>query len=253
MKRLLIFVLCVSFVGKGICFDLTTLKGVEYKQCEIIRVEPNGIIFMHSKGIAKISFENLPKEYQLKYGYDEVKAVFHESKRKLAEEEYWAKRKAMREAYEREMKKANAEFWSKPNAEEAFKKSEKLKYAGKYSVSEAKKKVAKLKNKAIKLTFRSIGDICETSGGYEVVMYDSLFKSANSIGISAIFPAEAIGWLSSVTKVPYRKGGRLSIGDVYEAGYAEKRAYWVYGKLEAKGILRLNPLGVKKTSQGYSW
>jgi hypothetical protein len=51
-------------------FDITTNDGVTYRKCRIVRVEPDGITFSHSKGVAKIEFPQLPEEYSEAYDYD---------------------------------------------------------------------------------------------------------------------------------------------------------------------------------------
>jgi hypothetical protein len=55
-------------------FDLTTNDGITYRKCKIIRVEPDGITFSHSKGVAKIEFPQLPEEYSEAYDYDPEEA-----------------------------------------------------------------------------------------------------------------------------------------------------------------------------------
>ena len=54
--------------------DITTISGQVYKNCKITQVEPDGITVFYAKGIAKISFTNLPDECRTKYGYDPQKA-----------------------------------------------------------------------------------------------------------------------------------------------------------------------------------
>jgi hypothetical protein len=54
--------------------DITTISGQEFKNCKITQVEPDGITVFYAKGVAKISFTNLPDECRTKYGYDPQKA-----------------------------------------------------------------------------------------------------------------------------------------------------------------------------------
>jgi formylglycine-generating enzyme required for sulfatase activity len=54
---------------------ITTTKGLTYKNCKLQRVEPDGVTFFHSAGIAKIPFTELPPEYATKYGYDPQNAA----------------------------------------------------------------------------------------------------------------------------------------------------------------------------------
>lgn len=55
-------------------FDITTNDGIIYRKCKVVRVEPDGITFSHSKGVAKIGFPELPEEYSEAYGYDPEEA-----------------------------------------------------------------------------------------------------------------------------------------------------------------------------------
>lgn len=55
-------------------FDITTKAGITYKKCKIVRVESDGITFFHTKGVAKIPFPDLPKEYSDIFNYDPKQA-----------------------------------------------------------------------------------------------------------------------------------------------------------------------------------
>ena len=55
--------------------NLTTTKGKTYKRFKVLRVEPDGLNIMHSSGIVKVSFGNLPESVQKEYGYDPAKAA----------------------------------------------------------------------------------------------------------------------------------------------------------------------------------
>ena len=54
--------------------DIKTLTGTEYKSAKISRVEPDGIVIVHSAGIVKIPFTELSDDLKKKYGYDPEKA-----------------------------------------------------------------------------------------------------------------------------------------------------------------------------------
>ena len=63
-----------------VCFalDITTRKGVTYKQATVAKVEPDGIRITHAEGAAKIPFEDLPDVLQRQYNYDPAKvAAYH--------------------------------------------------------------------------------------------------------------------------------------------------------------------------------
>lgn len=54
--------------------DLKTASGKVYKQARMSSVDPDGVTYFYSGGVAKIPFSELPHELQLKYGYDPTKA-----------------------------------------------------------------------------------------------------------------------------------------------------------------------------------
>ena len=56
--------------SKGQPLTITTRKGVTYENCRLLRVEPDGISYAHSRGIAKLFFSELPPEYATRYGYN---------------------------------------------------------------------------------------------------------------------------------------------------------------------------------------
>ncbi len=54
---------------------IVTTSGTEYLNCRITRVEPDGISIMHSRGIAKIPFAELPEQFRDQYGYNPEQAA----------------------------------------------------------------------------------------------------------------------------------------------------------------------------------
>ena len=50
--------------------DFKTIKGKEYKNASVSRVEPDGIVVVTKSGISKVYFIELPKEVQKRFGYD---------------------------------------------------------------------------------------------------------------------------------------------------------------------------------------
>ena len=54
--------------------NITTLSGETYKRCKILRVEPDGLSILHSKGVTKLDFQDLPDGIRLNYRYDPIKA-----------------------------------------------------------------------------------------------------------------------------------------------------------------------------------
>ncbi len=53
---------------------LQTERGAEYLDVEIVSKDPHGILFRHRKGIAKLSYDDLPKAMRDKDGYSKEKA-----------------------------------------------------------------------------------------------------------------------------------------------------------------------------------
>jgi len=53
---------------------ITTTKGITFENCKLTRAEPDGLTLLHSKGIAKLPFSELPPEFAKRYGYDPQKA-----------------------------------------------------------------------------------------------------------------------------------------------------------------------------------
>lgn len=57
---------------------ITTLTGKTYRQCEIVRVYPDGISFTHANGAAKVLFSDLSQEWRQRLGYDPAKAAAYQ-------------------------------------------------------------------------------------------------------------------------------------------------------------------------------
>ena len=62
---------------------ITTIRGKSYRQCEIVRVHPDGVSFTHANGAAKILFTDLPESWRKRLGYSPAKAEAYE--KELAE------------------------------------------------------------------------------------------------------------------------------------------------------------------------
>ena len=54
---------------------ITTSLGRSYQECRVCQVDPDGVIFAHQKGIAKVLFGELPEALRAKLGYDAQKAA----------------------------------------------------------------------------------------------------------------------------------------------------------------------------------
>jgi thiol-disulfide isomerase/thioredoxin len=98
-------ILCSASVA--LAEDFKTIDGKEYKDVNVSRVEPDGIVLVSKSGISKVYFTELPKEVQDRFHYDAAEADAYsaeqtasqmafqtqqaELRRKLAEEKnkYW--------------------------------------------------------------------------------------------------------------------------------------------------------------------
>ena len=55
-------------------FDMETLRGKSYTGCKVLKVDPDGLFFRHSKGMAKLSFADLPENIRDRFDYDSEEA-----------------------------------------------------------------------------------------------------------------------------------------------------------------------------------
>ena len=63
--------------------DITTRDGKTYKHVKVMGIYPDGLSIMHSTGVSKVPFDNLPDAIQKEYGYDPAKVA---ADRKAVEE-----------------------------------------------------------------------------------------------------------------------------------------------------------------------
>src|SRR5438874_9060825 len=69
MSALTVAVLVVCFASVALADDFKTIKGKEYKDATISRVEADGIVIRTKTGISKIYFVELPKDVQERFHY----------------------------------------------------------------------------------------------------------------------------------------------------------------------------------------
>ena len=62
-------IIAVLFASLALAEDFKTIKGKEYKDATIIRVEADGIVLRTKTGISKVYFIELPKEVQERFHY----------------------------------------------------------------------------------------------------------------------------------------------------------------------------------------
>jgi hypothetical protein len=94
--------------SRALCDDFKTVKGKEYRNARVSRVEPDGVVLVCKSGVVKVYFAELPEEIQKRFGYDPAKA---DIERKSLEDRRIEEQKA---AVEREK---NAEAHLKEAAE----------------------------------------------------------------------------------------------------------------------------------------
>lgn len=84
--------------------SLTNLAGTVFHEVKVIRIEPDGINIDHSGGLAKIFFRELPRDIQLKYGYDPEAAAQHRQRALEARRarQAWQAQQAQQQAQARE-------------------------------------------------------------------------------------------------------------------------------------------------------
>src|SRR4030095_9703365 len=73
MLRKQLLLILVAAATSALAADITTRDGTTYSNVEIIGVDRDGIRVMHSKGVAKLRFEELPDALQKQYHYDAAK------------------------------------------------------------------------------------------------------------------------------------------------------------------------------------
>ncbi len=76
LSGVIVAVLAVlSFPGWGRAEDVTTLSGTTYHELRLVRVEPDGVVWEHATGMAKVLFTDLPEPVRRQYHYDAAKAT----------------------------------------------------------------------------------------------------------------------------------------------------------------------------------
>ena len=68
MKVLPFLILC--FTAVAFADDFKTVRGKEYKNVTVSRVEPDGIVLKSKSGISKVYFVELPREIQERFHYN---------------------------------------------------------------------------------------------------------------------------------------------------------------------------------------
>lgn len=66
---------------------IQTLQGKAYKQCKVVQRDPDGVVFTHSKGRARVLFDDLPQSTCLQLGYSPSAAAEFQKSRDIARQE----------------------------------------------------------------------------------------------------------------------------------------------------------------------
>ena len=102
-KLLLISLLAAT---SSFAADITTRDGTTYHNVEVTGVDADGIRVMHSKGVAKLRFEELPEPLQKQYHYDAAKVGAYRKQVEDAQKAAAAQAAAARQQREREIQEA---------------------------------------------------------------------------------------------------------------------------------------------------
>ena len=70
-----ILILLAFFPSLAFADDFKTTDGKDYKNAQVTRVEPDGIVVKTKSGVSKIYFTELPKEVQEHFHYDQQQAI----------------------------------------------------------------------------------------------------------------------------------------------------------------------------------
>ena len=74
MRFLLVLAVVLPAVG-SLAEDLRSSDGTIYHSIREVKTDPDGLVFVYDKGMAKVDFERLSPELQRRFGYDRQKAA----------------------------------------------------------------------------------------------------------------------------------------------------------------------------------
>ena len=72
---LMTVILAALSASLALADDFRTIRGKEYKDATVSRIEPDGIVLRTKSGIVKLYFIELPKEVQERFRYDRAKTT----------------------------------------------------------------------------------------------------------------------------------------------------------------------------------
>lgn len=100
--------------------ELVTRDGSVYRECRVVRAEPDALLVEHTEGMARLSFFDLPERVQGEWGFDPFKAMEHfkaekERERTLRWRLFWERQQheseQAREADEERLRRLAAREW----------------------------------------------------------------------------------------------------------------------------------------------
>ncbi len=77
--RLLLVIVAILPAAGLLAEDLHSSDGTVYHNIKEVKAEPDGLVFVYDKGMAKVDFERLSPELQRRFGYDQQKAAAYRS------------------------------------------------------------------------------------------------------------------------------------------------------------------------------
>jgi len=104
MKKMSLLILSLTLTislswagdGEGAVTTLTTVNGQRFEGVEVLKQDPDGLLFRHSKGMAKVPFADLSEEVQKRFNYKPEAAAAFVKEHLDAEKEAKAKAAAAR-------------------------------------------------------------------------------------------------------------------------------------------------------------
>ena len=120
MTRKLFFLLAIATTA--FAADLTTRDGTTYHNVEVTSVDRDRIHVMHSKGVAKLPFEQLPEALQKQYHYDAAKVAAFRKQQEDSKKATAAQAAAAEQERERQIQEAQAA--ERRRAEEAHRREQ---------------------------------------------------------------------------------------------------------------------------------
>jgi hypothetical protein len=86
MRTLFIIAAILPAVG-SLAEDVHSSDGTVYHNIKEVKAEPDGLVFVYDKGMAKVDFERLSPEMQRRFGYDQKKAAVYRAHQAAAVQE----------------------------------------------------------------------------------------------------------------------------------------------------------------------